>query len=75
MYARIFYKFTKRGNMALNSLALRTITLPIKQIISLSVFIIVAVFLAYSVPTIEIAWMMAILLLTIYLFAFEVVGR
>ncbi len=47
--------------------------LPLKQIISLAIFILLGVFLAYTVPTIEIAWMMAVLLLTIYLFAFEIV--
>lgn len=47
--------------------------LPTKQIISVAIFIAMAVYLAYTVPTIEIAWMMAFLLLTIYLFAFEVV--
>ena len=47
--------------------------LPIKQIVSIALFLIMAAGLAISVPTIEIAWMMAVLLLTIYLFAFEVV--
>lgn len=47
--------------------------LPFKQIFSILAFLLMAAFLAFSVPTIEIAWMMAILLLTIYLFAFEVV--
>ncbi len=37
------------------------------------VFVAAALWLASLVPTIEIAWVMAILLLTIYLFAFEVV--
>ena len=45
----------------------------LKLWISLAVFISVGLYLAYTVPTIEIAWMMGILLLTIYLFAFEVV--
>ncbi len=44
-----------------------------KQIASLTIFILLGFFLAHTVPTIEIAWMMAVLLLTIYLFAFEVV--
>ncbi len=44
-----------------------------KQIASLTIFILLGLFLAHTVPTIEIAWMMAVLLLTIYLFAFEVV--
>ena len=47
--------------------------LPLKQIISVGIFVLLGIFLAYTVPTIEIAWMMAVLLLTIYLFAFEVV--
>ena len=37
------------------------------------IFVATALWLASQVPTIEIAWVMAILLLTIYLFAFEVV--
>ncbi len=40
---------------------------------SLAIFIMVGAFLIYEEPTIEIAWVTAILLLTIYLFAFEVV--
>ena len=47
--------------------------LPLKQIISFAIFVLLGVFLAYTVPTVEIAWMMAVLLLTIYLFAFEIV--
>jgi di/tricarboxylate transporter len=47
--------------------------LPIKQIISLAIFIFMGIYLALNVPTIEIAWMMAVLLFTIYLFVFEVV--
>ena len=38
------------------------------------VFLLVALYLASSVPTVEIAWVTGILLFTIYLFAFEVVG-
>ncbi len=38
------------------------------------VFLLLALFMATVVPTLEIAWVTAILLLTIYLFAFEVVG-
>ena len=45
----------------------------IKQIISVGIFVVFGLYLANIVPTIEIAWMMAVLLLTIYLFAFEVV--
>jgi di/tricarboxylate transporter len=47
--------------------------LPLKQIISFAIFVLLGVFLAYTVPTVEVAWMMAVLLLTIYLFAFEIV--
>jgi len=47
--------------------------LPIKQIISLTIFVLLGAYLVVTVPTIEIAWMMLVLLLTIYLFAFEVV--
>jgi len=45
-----------------------------KQIIAAVVFAALAAFLATVVPTVEIAWVSAILMLTIYLFAFEVVG-
>jgi di/tricarboxylate transporter len=44
-----------------------------KRLASIAIFVMMAVFLAYEEPTIEIAWVTAILLLTIYLFAFEVV--
>ncbi len=44
-----------------------------KRLISLAVFIAVAIFLAFQVPSIAVAWVTAILLLTIYLFAFEIV--
>ena len=47
--------------------------LPLKQIISFAIFVLLGVFLAYTVPTVEVAWMMAVLLLTVYLFAFEIV--
>ncbi len=46
----------------------------LKQIIAAAVFALLAFYLAGIVPTVEIAWVTAILLLTIYLFAFEVVG-
>jgi di/tricarboxylate transporter len=56
----------------------RTITQPgiisWKQIIGAIVFAAIAVFLSTVVPSIEIAWVSAVLMLTIYLFAFEVVG-
>ena len=45
-----------------------------KQIIAAIVFAAIAVGMAFVVPSIPIAWVTAILLLTIYLFAFEVVG-
>ncbi len=45
-----------------------------KQIIGAAVFTALAVFLAFVVPSVEIAWVSAILVLTIYLFVFEVVG-
>jgi len=38
------------------------------------IFILAALYLSFLVPSIEIAWVTAILLLTIYLFAFEVVS-
>ena len=44
-----------------------------KRMASLAIFIMLGTFLIYEEPTIEIAWVTAILLLTIYLFAFEVV--
>ncbi len=44
-----------------------------KRLASIAIFIMLGAFLAYEEPTIEIAWMTAILLLTIYLFAFEIV--
>jgi di/tricarboxylate transporter len=45
-----------------------------KQLIAAVIFTMLAAYLAYIVPTVEIAWVSAILVLTIYLFAFEVVG-
>ena len=44
-----------------------------KRLASLAIFIIIAMALAYEEPTVEIAWVSSILLLTIYLFAFEIV--
>jgi di/tricarboxylate transporter len=44
------------------------------QFVAGIIFIVAALYIASLVPTIEIAWVCAILLLTIYLFAFEVVG-
>ncbi|MEW8505710.1 MAG: SLC13 family permease [Candidatus Thiodiazotropha sp.] len=45
-----------------------------KQLVAGTVFLLGALLLAYLSPSIEIAWVGAILMLTIYLFAFEVVG-
>jgi di/tricarboxylate transporter len=46
----------------------------IRQLIAAAVFLGVGLMLATVVPSIEIAWVTGILLLTIYLFVFEVVG-
>jgi di/tricarboxylate transporter len=45
-----------------------------KQIIGAALFAALAAFLAFAVPSVEIAWVSAILVLTIYLFVFEIVG-
>nr|CRH04442.1 putative transporter [Candidatus Magnetococcus massalia] len=45
-----------------------------KALIAGIVFALAAVYMANIVPTIEVAWVMAILILTIYLFSFEIVG-
>ena len=45
-----------------------------KQIIAAVIFAALALYVASVVPTIQIAWVSAILILTIYLFAFEIVG-
>jgi cell division protein FtsW (lipid II flippase) len=45
-----------------------------KQLIAAAIFAPLATALAMAVPSIEIAWVMGVLMLTIYLFAFEVVG-
>ena len=45
-----------------------------KQVIAATIFTALALFISTVVPSIEIAWVSAILMLTIYLFAFEVVG-
>jgi di/tricarboxylate transporter len=45
----------------------------IKKLIAAVLFLVVGIYIAAAVPTIEIAWVCGILLLTIYLFAFEVV--
>lgn len=45
-----------------------------KQLIAAVIFAALAIYLATVVPTLEVAWVSAILVLTIYLFVFEVVG-
>ncbi|MEA3277001.1 MAG: SLC13 family permease [Pseudomonadota bacterium] len=45
-----------------------------RQWIAAGLFALAALYMASVVPTVEIAWVSAILLFTIYLFAFEVVG-
>ena len=47
--------------------------LPIKKLVAGIVFFIVALLLSSHTPSIEITWVSAFLLLTIYLFAFEIV--
>ncbi len=46
----------------------------LKQLIAGVLFALVAIYLTSVVPSVEIAWVTTILLLTIYLFAFEIVG-
>ncbi len=45
----------------------------IRRLPSLSIFAVLAVFLALVAPSIEVAWVVTLLVLTIYLFAFEIV--
>jgi len=45
-----------------------------KQMVAAAIFLAMALGLSQVVPSIEIAWVTGILMLTIYLFAFEVVG-
>ncbi len=47
---------------------------PIKKMVAAAIFLAMALALATVVPSIEVAWVTGILILTIYLFAFEVVG-
>jgi len=47
--------------------------LNLKNVIAAVVFILLGLYLSSIVPSIEVAWVTAILLLTIYLFAFEIV--
>ncbi|MDH5784519.1 MAG: SLC13 family permease [Chromatiales bacterium] len=46
----------------------------VKKWVAAGIFALLTAYLASVVPSIEIAWVMALLMLTIYLFAFEVVG-
>lgn len=46
----------------------------IKQMVAAAIFFAAALGLAQVVPSIEIAWVTGLLMLTIYLFAFEIVG-
>ncbi|MDT8281928.1 MAG: SLC13 family permease [Gammaproteobacteria bacterium] len=48
-------------------------TLPVKKIVAGLIFLIIAITLSTVTPSIEVAWVTAVLVLTIYLFAFEVV--
>ena len=48
-------------------------SLPIKKIVAGIFFAILALFLSTVTPSIEVAWVTAVLVLTIYLFAFEIV--
>ena len=49
-------------------------SLLIKRLIAAAIFTVLGLYLASVVPSTEIAWVSAILLLTIFLFAFEIVG-
>ena len=53
---------------------IQTGKLSARQIAAAGVFLVLALWLATIVPSIEIAWVTCILVLTIYLFAFEVVS-
>ncbi|SCZ66969.1 SLC13 family permease [Thiohalomonas denitrificans] len=48
--------------------------LPVGKLVAAGIFALTGLWLASLVPTVEIAWVVAFLLLTIYLFAFEIVG-
>ena len=56
------------------SVASKSPALNAKQIIAAVVFSLLAAYLAMIVPSIQIAWVTGVLVLTVYLFAFEVVG-
>ena len=49
-------------------------TLSLKNFVVALIFLAVGLFASTQVPTIEIAWVTGFLLLTIYLFALEIVG-
>lgn len=46
----------------------------IKRLVAAGIFIILGIMISSTVPSTEMAWVIAILLLTIYLFAFEIVS-
>ena len=56
------------------SVASRSPALSTKQIVAAVLFSFLAAYLAMIVPSVQIAWVTGVLVLTIYLFAFEVVG-
>jgi di/tricarboxylate transporter len=53
---------------------IQTGKLSVRQLVAAGIFLALALWLATVVPSIEIAWVTCILVLTIYLFAFEVVS-
>ena len=53
---------------------IQTGRLSARQLVAAAVFLVLALWLATVVPSIQIAWVTCILVLTIYLFAFEVVS-
>jgi len=70
----IIYPILPVASEGVTDLANFKLNLSIKQIVAAFIFTIMAIYLAGVVPTVEIAWVTAILIFTIYLFAFEVVG-
>ncbi len=46
----------------------------LKRLIAAIIFVMMGIFTATVVPSVEIAWVSALLLLTVYLFVFEIVG-
>jgi len=57
-----------------DQIVVQTGKLSVKQLVAAGIFLVMALWLATVVPSIEIAWVTCILLLTIYLFAFELVS-